>query len=84
MNTQAGRLAGEETLNEGGAKGGPIGKALVSVGSIVGALAASSCCILPLALFSLGAIVSFDDDIANLGLLTAATARVGFPSQVIE
>ena len=29
-------------------------------------------------------IVSFDDDIANLGLLTAATASVGFPSQVIE
>ena len=30
------------------------------------------------------AIVSFDDDIANPGLLTAATASVGFPSQVIE
>lgn len=55
MKTQAGRLAGEEALNEGGAKGGATGKALVSAGSILGALAASSCCILPLALFSLGA-----------------------------
>ena len=55
MKIQAERLAGEEALNDGGARGGATGKALVSVGSVLGALAASSCCILPLALFSLGA-----------------------------
>ncbi len=32
----------------------PVGKALVSVGSVVAALAASSCCVLPLVFFALG------------------------------
>jgi mercuric ion transport protein len=32
----------------------PVGKALVSVGSVVAALAASSCCVLPLVLFAFG------------------------------
>ncbi|MGH8586525.1 MAG: mercuric transporter MerT family protein [Gammaproteobacteria bacterium] len=32
----------------------PVGKALVSVGSVVAALAASSCCVLPLLFFAFG------------------------------
>jgi mercuric ion transport protein len=55
MKIQADRLAGEEALNDDRTKGGVTGKSIVSAGSILGALAASSCCILPLALFSLGA-----------------------------
>lgn len=35
-------------------KAQPVGKALVSVGSVVAALAASSCCVLPLLFFALG------------------------------
>ena len=34
---------------------GPMGQGLVAAGGVLGALAASSCCIVPVALFSLGA-----------------------------
>lgn len=38
----------------GNARGSAAKKAVVSLGGVLGALAASSCCIVPLALFSLG------------------------------
>ena len=45
---------------------GPMGQGLVAGGGVLGALAASSCCIVPVVLFSLGATGAWIGNLASL------------------
>src|SRR5579875_3631942 len=47
-------VAAESRAQEADRPGSDRGKALISVGSILGAVAASSCCVVPFVLFTLG------------------------------
>lgn len=59
-------------------------KTWIAAGGILGAIAASSCCILPLVLFSVGIVVTYDDSKTEVAALTLATADMGFPSTLKE
>jgi hypothetical protein len=62
------------TINgESAASASTRGPAWMAVGGLLGALAASSCCILPLVLFGLGISVT------ELKALIAATTNAGYP-----
>ena len=75
-------MSGEQTAPAGGG----IGKGVAAAGGLLGALAASSCCIVPLVLLSLGTGGVWMGNLAALNayqpiFVTFATANlaVGFP-----